>query len=74
MHRSILVPLDGSLPSEQSLPHAAALARRSGATLQLAYVHTPLLLGEGTLYLGTPDVQLWEEEKKYLLRAVFQFT
>jgi nucleotide-binding universal stress UspA family protein len=70
MYRSILVPLDGSLPSEQALPYAAALARRSGASLQLAYVHTPLLLGEGILYLGTPDVQLWEEEKKYLLSVV----
>lgn len=67
MYRSILVPLDGSLPSEQSLSYAMTLARRSGAALQLAYVHTPLLLGEGTMYLGTPDVQLWEEEKKYLL-------
>jgi nucleotide-binding universal stress UspA family protein len=70
MYRSILIPLDGSLPSEQSLPYAAALARRSGAALQLAYVHTPLLLGEGTMYLGTPDVQLWEEEKKYLQSVV----
>jgi nucleotide-binding universal stress UspA family protein len=67
MYRSILVPLDGSLPSEQSLPYVMTLARRSGAALQLAYVHTPLLVGEGTMYLGTPDVQLWEEEKKYLL-------
>lgn len=70
MYRSILVPLDGSLSSEQSLPYAAGLARRSGAALQLAYVHTPLILGEGTLYLGTPDVQLWEEEKKYLQSVV----
>ncbi|HEY7310925.1 MAG TPA: universal stress protein [Gemmataceae bacterium] len=70
MYRSILVPLDGSLPSEQSLPYAAALARRSGASLQLAYVHTPLIVGEGVMYLGTPDVQLWEEEKQYLLRVV----
>jgi nucleotide-binding universal stress UspA family protein len=70
MYRSILVPLDGSLPSEQSLPYAAALARRSGAALQVAYVHTPLLLGEGALYLGTPDGQLWEEEKKYLQSIV----
>jgi nucleotide-binding universal stress UspA family protein len=70
VYRSILVPVDGSLPSEQSLPYAAALARRSGAALQLAYVHTPLLLGEGTMYLGTPDVQLWEEEKKYLSNLV----
>lgn len=44
MYRSILAPLDGSLPSEQSLPYAVALARRSGAALQLVYVHTPLLL------------------------------
>ena len=70
MYRSILVPLDGSLASEQSLPYAAALARRSGAALQLVYVHTPLILGEGTMYLGTPDVQLWEEEKKYVLGVV----
>ncbi|HEY7311475.1 MAG TPA: universal stress protein [Gemmataceae bacterium] len=70
MYRSSLVPLDGSLPSEQSLPYAASLARRSGAALQLAYVHTPLLLGEGVMYLGTPDVHLWEEEKQYLLRVV----
>jgi nucleotide-binding universal stress UspA family protein len=70
MYRSLLVPLDGSLPSEQSLPYAAALARRSGAALQLAYVHTPLLLGEGMMYLGTPDVQLWEEERKYLQGVV----
>jgi nucleotide-binding universal stress UspA family protein len=70
MYRSILVPLDGSLASEQSLPYAAALSRRSGAALRLAYVHTPLILAEGTLYLGTPDVQLWQEEKKYLLNVV----
>jgi nucleotide-binding universal stress UspA family protein len=70
MYRCILAPLDGSLPSEQALPYAAALARRSGATLQLAYVHAPLVLGEGVMYLGAPDVQLWEEEKNYLLSVV----
>jgi nucleotide-binding universal stress UspA family protein len=70
MYRSIVVPLDGSLPSEQSLPYAAAVARRSGAALHLAYVHTPLIVGEGVMYLGTPDVQLWEEEKNYLLNVV----
>lgn len=67
MYRSILVPLDGSSASERSLPYAAALARLSGAELHVVYVHTPLLLAEGAMYLGTPDVQLWEEEKKYLL-------
>jgi nucleotide-binding universal stress UspA family protein len=70
MYRSILVPLDGSLPSEQSLPYAAALARRSGAALQLAYVHMPLIVGEGVMYFGAPDVQLWEEDKNYLLSVV----
>jgi nucleotide-binding universal stress UspA family protein len=70
MYRSILVPLDGSPASEQSLPYAAAIARRSGAALQVVHVHTPLLLGEGALYLGTPDVQLWEDEKKYLQGVV----
>jgi nucleotide-binding universal stress UspA family protein len=70
MYRSILAPLDGSRPSEQSLPHAAALARRSGAALQLVYVHTPLLLAEGVMYLGTPEARLWEEEKSYLSRLV----
>jgi nucleotide-binding universal stress UspA family protein len=70
MYRSILTPLDGSLPSEQSLPYAVTLARRSESALQLAYVHTPILLGEGVMYLGTPDVQLWEEEKKYLQSVV----
>ncbi len=70
MYRSILVPLDGSIPSEQALPYALALARRSGASLQLMYVHTPLIVGEGVLYLGTPDLQLWEEEKQYLQDTV----
>jgi nucleotide-binding universal stress UspA family protein len=39
MLRSILVPLDGSEFGEHALPIAAAVARRSGATLHLAHVH-----------------------------------
>jgi nucleotide-binding universal stress UspA family protein len=70
MYRSILVPLDSSLPSEQSLPYAAALARRSGAALQLAYVHAPLIVDEAVMYLGTPDIRSWEEENNYLLQVV----
>jgi nucleotide-binding universal stress UspA family protein len=38
MYRSVLVPLDGSLQSEQALPYAATLARRSGTDLRLAHV------------------------------------
>lgn len=34
----ILVPLDGSLVSEEAVPYAASLARRAGATLRLVHV------------------------------------
>jgi nucleotide-binding universal stress UspA family protein len=39
MYRSIMVPLDGSRAAEQALPLALSIARRAGATLQLAHVH-----------------------------------
>lgn len=39
MMQSLLVPLDGSAYSEQSLPLATALAQATGATLHLAHVH-----------------------------------
>jgi nucleotide-binding universal stress UspA family protein len=39
MYRSIMVPLDGSRAAEHALPLAISIARRSGATLQLAHVH-----------------------------------
>ncbi len=41
MFRRILVPLDGSHFAEHALPHAVALARRAGATLELVSVTTP---------------------------------
>jgi nucleotide-binding universal stress UspA family protein len=37
--RSVLVPLDGSQFSEQAIPLAAEIARRSGAVLRIARVH-----------------------------------
>ena len=43
MFRTILVPLDGSRLAEEALATAIATARRSGATLQLAMVHHPVL-------------------------------
>lgn len=39
MYRRLLVPLDGSILSEQALPMACQLARRSGAALRLVHVH-----------------------------------
>jgi nucleotide-binding universal stress UspA family protein len=41
MYRSLLVPLDGSVSSEYALPIAVKIARRSGATLRLVYIHIP---------------------------------
>jgi nucleotide-binding universal stress UspA family protein len=41
MYHTILVPTDGSPFSARALPVAAALARRTGATLHLASVHDP---------------------------------
>jgi nucleotide-binding universal stress UspA family protein len=50
MYRSILVPLDGSPFGEHALPLAISLARRTGATLQLLNVLTPI----ATLYAESP--------------------
>jgi nucleotide-binding universal stress UspA family protein len=50
MYRTILVPLDGSPFGEHALPLAMSLARRTGATLQLLNVLTPI----ATLYAETP--------------------
>jgi nucleotide-binding universal stress UspA family protein len=41
MYTSILVPYDGSVHSARALPVAAALAARTGASVQLAIVHDP---------------------------------
>lgn len=47
MHPCILTPLDGTAFGEHALPHAAALARRSGATLHLAHVHELVIAPSG---------------------------
>lgn len=39
MYRSIIVPVDGSARSQAALPAGAALARASGATLDIVRVH-----------------------------------
>jgi nucleotide-binding universal stress UspA family protein len=41
MHGTILVPLDGSPPSEAVLPYAAALARATGCSLELLSIVEP---------------------------------
>jgi nucleotide-binding universal stress UspA family protein len=77
MYRSILVPLDGSPFGEHALPYALSIARRTGATVQLLNVLTPI----ATLYAETPlfiDDQLEqrlrdrqvEAQEKYLDQVV----
>ena len=39
MFRRILVPLDGTAFGDHALPYAISIARRTGATLELAHVH-----------------------------------
>jgi len=73
MYRSILVPLDGSPFGEQALPYALSIARRTGATLQLLNVLTPIasLYAEAPLFIDDHleqrlhDRQV-ESQKKYL--------
>jgi nucleotide-binding universal stress UspA family protein len=50
MYRSIMVPLDGSRAAEHALPLAISIARRAGATLQLAHIHD--VQGSRTLPAG----------------------
>ncbi len=72
MYSSILVPLDGSPFSEHALPVACMLARRSGATLRLALVHVPFVVGYASgvpIIDQTLDVQSRAADRAYL-RAV----
>lgn len=70
MLRTILVPLDGSPFGEHALPLAMALARRAGATLQLAHVHQviPPASLAGVTVMDTMEKALREQEQDYLRR------
>lgn len=60
MYRSILVPLDGEVASEHALPVALSIARRCGADITLATVHT-----------GSPgDIKAQEQARVYLDRVI----
>jgi len=69
MYRSILVPLDGSRASEHALPLAISIARRSGATLQLAHVHEParpMFMDAVPLFDEPHDAEHRDRERAYL--------
>lgn len=59
MIQGVLVPLDGSPFSEQSIPVAVEIARRVGASLQLVTVHEPLppVLMMGGMPVRAPDTR-----------------
>src|SRR5262245_43886601 len=73
MYRSILVPLDGSTFGEHALPLALGLARRSGASVHLLHVHTPLasLYAEAAVAIDhSLDKELKEHQRAYLADVV----
>src|SRR5690606_26956373 len=71
---SLLVPLDGTPSAEHALPHALALARRSGATLRLVHVHSLLtaLDNPWQLYYHRDLVQAARDEKQRYLDQVMR--
>src|SRR5689334_218499 len=74
MYRSILVPLDGSRLSEQALPLALALVRRTGAALHVAHVHVPPIAPMYSADMPVFDADLDErviaQEREYLAAVV----
>jgi nucleotide-binding universal stress UspA family protein len=73
MYRSILVPLDGSPFGEQALPLALSIARRAGASLQVAHVHetlAPLFSQPMAGSEGTFDKEIRATRAAYLSSVV----
>ena len=69
--RSIVVPLDGSRHAEHALPHALAVARRSGAVVRLVHVHSRLDHVEPwQTHVGLEtNERRMREKRKYLLEV-----
>jgi nucleotide-binding universal stress UspA family protein len=64
MFKTLLIPLDGSGLAEQSLGQAAAIARATGAAIDLVTVHQPPAK-DG--YGAVPgDDRSWSDEHRYL--------
>jgi nucleotide-binding universal stress UspA family protein len=69
MYHSILVPLDGSPFGEQALPLALSIARRTGASLEVAHVHEtlPPVFSQPIHGLETPlDTEIRTRRAAYL--------
>ena len=63
MYHRIVVPLDGSTFAEHALPYAALVARRAGARLDLALVHTSYSVAtmDATIH---ETVERWQSEQR----------
>jgi nucleotide-binding universal stress UspA family protein len=72
MFKTLLVPLDGSALAEQSLGQAAAIARATGAAIDLVTVHQPAAK-DG--YGADPrDDHSWSDEHRYLETVASELT
>jgi nucleotide-binding universal stress UspA family protein len=77
MQRIIVVPLDGSQLSEQSIPRATHLARTLGGALHLVRVHIPILAyqaAESAVAIPDPalDEQVRKADEEWLVRKAAQ--
>lgn len=69
--RSLPVPLDGSKAAEHALPHALALARRTGATVRLVHVHSVMRsVKPWHLYIGVTLIERLRRQKQAYLQSV----
>ena len=63
MFHTILVPLDSTAFSEQALPTAMAIARRTGARVRLAHVHTMMTRAEAVLEIDSDGARFGRERE-----------
>jgi nucleotide-binding universal stress UspA family protein len=63
--RTIAVPLDGTSVAEHALPHALAIARRSGASIRLIHAYS----GIEDIYLGLGLKQSNRDKQQYLVEV-----
>lgn len=63
--RTIAVPLDGTVVAEHALPHALAIARRSGAALRLIHAYS----GLESIDLGLGLKQSDRDKQQYLVEV-----
>lgn len=70
--KSLLVPLDGTLQAEHAIPHALAIARRSGALVVLTHVHCLLdnLRDPWQAYHDSELAERLKGQKQRYLRSV----